>query len=104
MLQSISLRFTETGPISLPTKGITVFVGPNNAGKSLVLREIEQVFNIHPPPTGLRILSDYEVEWPTVDAVNATIERSKTVQPPGSPTGHIVIGRFNPGGARENRT
>jgi hypothetical protein len=101
MLQSISLRFTETGSITLPTKGITIFVGPNNAGKSLVLREIEQAFNVHPFPTGLHILTDYEIEWPAVDVVNTMLEKAKISQQPGSPLGQIVIGWFNPGGGRQ---
>ena len=46
MLQSVVLEFTETGCIVVPTDGVTVFVGPNNAGKSLVSREIEEAFLI----------------------------------------------------------
>ena len=42
MLETISLKFTERAdPLIIPAQGVTVFVGPNNAGKSLVLRELE---------------------------------------------------------------
>lgn len=41
MFDSISLKFTElTEALRIPAQGVTVFVGPNNSGKSLVLREI----------------------------------------------------------------
>jgi predicted ATP-dependent endonuclease of OLD family len=43
MLESISLKFTELAELlRIPAQGVTIFVGPNNSGKSLVLREIEQ--------------------------------------------------------------
>lgn len=41
MLKSITLKFTDNASITLPTEGVTIFVGPNNSGKSLILREIE---------------------------------------------------------------
>jgi predicted ATP-dependent endonuclease of OLD family len=50
MFKSVELSFSETGSLNLETKGITVFVGPNNSGKSLVLREIEEAFNSYPLP------------------------------------------------------
>ena len=47
MFETISLKFTErSAPLIVPAQGVTVFVGPNNAGKSLALREIEEaVYN-----------------------------------------------------------
>lgn len=101
MFKSIKLRFTETGDMTLLAKGITIFVGPNNAGKSLVLREIEQAFNVHPFPNGLRILIGYEVEWPTVDDVKVTIEKARAFGNQSLGLGQIMLHRFNPGGGRE---
>jgi len=43
MLKSLILRFGPNGisdRLSITTGAMTVFVGPNNAGKSLLLREI----------------------------------------------------------------
>ncbi|WP_040593724.1 ATP-dependent nuclease [Mesorhizobium metallidurans] len=102
MLHSINLDFTETGPISLPAKGITIFVGPNNSGKSLVLREIEQAFNVHPFPAGLNILKDYEVEWPNDESVNATLEKMSPFSIPNLPIDTIMLGRLNPSGGQES--
>ena len=75
MLSSITLKFTQHDDLNLPTSGITVFVGPNNSGKSLVLKEVEQAFVVHPFPSGLHILRDYEIKWPTLDEVNASLKK-----------------------------
>jgi len=101
MLESITLKFTETPELVLPTKGITIFVGPNNSGKSLLLREIEQAFVTHPFPTGLRILEDYEISWPTLEEVNRAIEGFAPLQVQGAPIDNITVGRFNPGAGLE---
>lgn len=101
MFESVLLNFTETGELRLPTKGITVFVGPNNSGKSLVLREIEHAFSSYPFPSGLHILKDYEVEWPTIDQINASIEKSRAFSNHGLAVGRFMLHRLNPGGGRE---
>ncbi|MEL3889359.1 AAA family ATPase [Ferrovibrio sp. MS7] len=101
MLSSIKLKFTETGEISLPTKGITIFVGPNNSGKSLLLREIEAAFNIYPFPSQLQILVDYEIEWPTSENVQATISKAKYYSPPDLPIENILFRRISPGSGVE---
>ena len=56
MLESITLKFTENNDLTLPASGITVFVGPNNSGKSLLLRELELALSSNPLPTGLKLL------------------------------------------------
>lgn len=88
----------------LPAAGITVFVGPNNSGKSLVLREIETALVVHPFPTGLHILKDYDVKWQTRVEIDAFIDKSKGVQPPHQPLGHVSIARLNPNGGLEQTT
>jgi hypothetical protein len=104
MFQSITLNFTETGQMVLPMKGITVFVGPNNSGKSLVLREIESAFEVHPFPTGLHVLKSYEVEWPSEESVQATIERSRRFHRSILPDTQVIVGRLNPNGGRQTTT
>lgn len=103
MFQSIDLKFTETGKMTLPAKGVTVFVGPNNSGKSLILQEIEQAFEIHPFPSGLKILQDYEVEWPSAADVKANIEKYKPSAPSNAPVGHVFLGRLSPAGGRQQQ-
>ena len=101
MFKSISLYFTETGDIALPAKGITVFVGPNNSGKSLILREIEEAFNVHPFPSDLRILKDYEVEWPDIDEIDSVIKKSKLVGGHRLALGNFALHRLTPSGGSE---
>jgi hypothetical protein len=101
MLESIRLKFTETGEFTLPGAGITIFVGPNNSGKSLILREVERAFVEHPFPPNLKILQDYELKWPDIEAVKTEIARFKSMEAPDYPADHVLVGRFNPNGGRE---
>jgi hypothetical protein len=104
MLKSITIRFTEVaGPITLPTDGVTIFVGPNNSGKSLVLREIEQWIMRGNFPQG-KIVTDFEIELPDRDKLLVDIEPLKKRAPPGLPTGEIYVGRYRPNGELEAGT
>ena len=64
MLQSVTVNFSETGSFDLEVKGITLFVGPNNSGKSLLLREIETIASTDTPPNNLKIITNFDIEWP----------------------------------------
>lgn len=103
MLDSITLQFTQHEDLVLPAAGITIFVGPNNSGKSLILKEIEQAFLVHPFPNNMLVLKDYEVKWPEVDAVKLTLTKYDAFQDKNSssPVDHKTIGRINPNGGRE---
>jgi ABC-type cobalamin/Fe3+-siderophores transport system ATPase subunit len=98
MLKSISLKFTEVqGPVVVPAQGVTIFVGPNNAGKSLVLRELEQDISSHQPiPT--KLLSDFEIVWLDEVQLAADITNLTKKAPLGMSSANIHIGRFNPSG------
>lgn len=101
MLRSVSVNFSETGSFDLSTKGITIFVGPNNSGKSLVLREIEAIVSQNPPPSNLKIVTDFDIEWPDLTTINDQVEKAKVSTPSNVQLGHIHLGRINPGGGRE---
>jgi hypothetical protein len=101
MLSSITLKFTQHEDLVLPTSGITIFVGPNNSGKSLALREVEQAFTVHPFPSGLNILRDYEIKWPTLEEVNKSVEKFELLQPEGMAIDNVLVGRISPNGGRE---
>lgn len=96
MLESIKLHFTETGEIDLPVGGVTIFVGPNNSGKSLVLREFMELLKEHPFPQGLKIIRDYEVSWPSEAAVDQALQRFDSIQQPGLPLGTRTVGAIYP--------
>ena len=102
MLTSITLQFSENDDLTLPTQGITVFVGPNNAGKSLVLKELEQAFLIHPFPAGLKILKDYDLFWPDEEIIDTELAKYKSFQRKGGPLGEVVLGRISPNGGLES--
>jgi predicted ATP-dependent endonuclease of OLD family len=101
MLSSITLKFTEHRDLVLPSSGITIFVGPNNAGKSLVLKEIESAFNIHPFPGNTLMLRDYEVTWQDEAEIDATLARFEQYKDSNAQIGHRTIGRINPNTGRE---
>lgn len=52
MLKTIRLKFGSnpvSAPLSFDPGNVTIFVGPNNSGKSLMLREIESYINAGSP-------------------------------------------------------
>lgn len=102
MLDSITLKFTENDDLILPAGGITVFVGPNNSGKSLLLKEVEQAFHVHPFPSGLQILKDYEVRWPNKAQVTETLNRFRHLRPAHLAVGQTIIGKINPNGGLDS--
>lgn len=101
MLSSITLKFTECQDLVLPASGITIFVGPNNSGKSLLLKEVESVFNVHPFPGNTLMLKDYEVEWQDEAEIEAALAKFGRYKDPNTPLGYLTIGRINPNGGRE---
>src|SRR5215510_2605199 len=97
MLQSVSLKFTElTEPLHVPAQGVTVFVGPNNSGKSLILREIEQDISNHLGMT-TKILNDLEIVWLNEDQLDADIASLTKKSALPIPAGYIHMGRLGPG-------
>lgn len=100
MLESISLKFTELAePLHIPAAGVTIFVGPNNSGKSLVLREIEQDISNHPSVAN-KIVGDFEIVWSSEEEINSDIEKFAKESPVGTSPDDIFVRRFNPNGSR----
>lgn len=101
MLDTISLKFSECQqPLKMDAQGVTIFVGPNNSGKSLVLRELEAAL-IATGNITTKILNDFEIAWPTEAQIEEDIALLKLKQPSGMVAEHIYIGRFAPSGNRE---
>ena len=98
MLETITLTFTErTDPLVVPAQGVTVFVGPNNAGKSLVLRELEIALSTH-GRAATKLLTDFALLWPEETLLSEDVERIKKKSPAGMQVDNIYVGRFAPGG------
>jgi hypothetical protein len=104
MLESIALKFTErTEPLVVPVQGVTILVGPNNSGKSLVLREIEAAISTNGPFDG-KVVKDFSIAWPTAAQFAEDVDRLKKRAPLGTPIDNIYVGRFNPAGNIEANT
>lgn len=103
LLKTVKLGFTESPDLDLPVEGVTIFVGPNNSGKSLVLREVERAHTVGPFPSGLKILKDYEVVWPSIAELPALLSKYEKRDDPNIPMGHIKLGRLGPSRSAEGQ-
>jgi hypothetical protein len=104
MLDSISLKFTERDtPLTVPAQGVTIFVGPNNSGKSLVLREIEMAFSTS-SRVATKLLDDFQIIWPDEQQIKDDINNLRKEAPHGTPIENIHVGRFSPSGRLEGNT
>lgn len=83
-------------PLELTPTGITLFVGPNNSEKSLILREIEKfcALNVN---TKNHIVERVEFQFPDAETIERDISASKTApnQNENVPDGHILVQRLN---------
>ncbi len=103
MLDSIRLKFTENPSLELPIRGITIFVGPNNSGKSLILKEIERAFLTYPFPNDLNILEKFEITWPNSDdEIKYLLDGFKKFQRKDLGSDQFVFGRINPNSGFES--
>ena len=98
MLESVSLKFTELAePLHVPAQGVTIFVGPNNSGKSLVLREIEQDISSN-ARIATKIVDDFEIVWLSEQQLDDDIARLTKKAPIGTSPDRVYVGRFSPDG------
>lgn len=77
MIQEMILRVGRLGSqrtLKVPCRGITVLVGPNNSGKSLLLRELEGLFWSGYHTDNCKIVADYSLSWPSVQEINDLIK------------------------------
>lgn len=102
MLDKIALKFTELPkPLEFPGSGVTIFVGPNNSGKSLVLREIEQMF-LAQEDYPRKILDRINIKWPSDVEFNEQLTLLDERKPPNSREGFVHLYRFQGPGSIES--
>ena len=99
LVSQITLKFgarPDSAPLVLSPTGITLFVGPNNSGKSLVLREIEK-FCATNSSEGNHVLGSVDFQFPDAETLSRDISASKTVpnQNESVGDGHIMVQRIN---------
>jgi hypothetical protein len=91
MLRTVVLRFgadESDTPLRFTPGPMTVFVGPNNSGKSLALREIEDFIESGGESVG-EIISRLALHLPPEEEIRALIE-SRTVDTAGSGAVRVV--------------
>ncbi|WP_454713617.1 ATP-dependent nuclease [Caulobacter segnis] len=100
MLQSIKLDFTDSESLILPMQGVTIFVGPNNSGKSLVLRELEEIF-VDQSERNRKIIGSFEFDWGDDEWFEGFISNAVAASPSNVPVGEVQFSRLNPFGGRD---
>jgi hypothetical protein len=96
MLRNLTLRFGAgpgEPPLSFAPGPMTVFVGPNNSGKSLALRELESLIESGDPSL-LHIVRSILPRLPDADTVERMV-RSREVEGDALPDGSVRVLRLS---------
>ncbi|TPE53594.1 ATP-dependent nuclease [Amaricoccus solimangrovi] len=99
MLESITLQFTENDDIHLPMNGVTIFVGPNNAGKSLILREIASLYA--DTDRKRMLLKEFSLHWPSSGEIDSTLEKMSIFSPSNVRAGYVILGGISLSGEQD---
>ena len=82
MLKEIKIKICDNGVVTsqltIPLDRITIFVGPNNSGKSLILREIESYLGTNTDITNSKLLIDFDLNWPKKSQVKKILNVLRT--------------------------
>lgn len=84
MIKNLKLHFgkdTKSEGLSIDVGAINIFVGPNNSGKSLLLKEVEQLCK-NPEPDR-KIISDIEIFPFEENSILSMLESKKVAKPEG---------------------
>ena len=97
MIKRLFLKFGPFGsaiPLELKPSAMTVFVGPNNSGKSLVLREVLQLAELG-RTAGRHIVEGFEISLPSDEEIQSMLEDREVHVPSNEtlPEGHIRVAR-----------
>lgn len=95
--KSVTLGFSSSEDMVVPMSGVTIFVGPNNSGKSLVLREIESLCITSTDLSKLNIVTDFEINWPDQSEIENILESFSYGRTPTNDGYLYTIGQFHPG-------
>ncbi len=96
----------SSAPLEFDTVPITVFVGPNNSGKSKILEEIEHYCRTGGNQTNFRVLDHLDFTSTSHEEVEADVGRIEQEPRPGEVlnAGHVLVGKVNPQNNTEIRT
>lgn len=100
MLSAIKFKFGSSvgvGPLSFQPSPMVVFVGPNNSGKSLVLRELLNSINEGVPPQSAKIID--EIDFAPLSrqvALSVINGRKDEAQTQMRPPGQVFLSSYHP--------
>ncbi|MGO9613604.1 MAG: ATP-dependent nuclease [Dissulfurispiraceae bacterium] len=99
MIEEITIKFSSKGTadiLAIPIGAITIFLGPNNSGKSVALKEIESWCRAGPIGNTL-IISDIKFRLPRDDELEEELEQLRLNPQQGQyiPEDHILFGKVN---------
>jgi hypothetical protein len=84
LIKDIELKFGPSGPgsrLAFPPATMTVVVGPNSSGKSLILREIFQHCS-NGPQANPKILASITLHFPPESEVRSMLKKKMADNPP----------------------
>jgi AAA15 family ATPase/GTPase len=86
----------KSEPLSFYPTGITLFVGPNNSGKSMILREIEKYCSTY-DKTNNKIIDEIEFNIPSKEEITSDLNSKRTIpnESESVPEGSIVVQRIS---------
>ena len=104
MIKKLSLKFGSSprqNPLSIDVGSVTVFVGPNNSGKSLILRELDQYCRTGKPESERFVFDILEFEAFTLEVANERIDQMQLSRKSNEnvPEGNVLVGKL---GQRNN--
>lgn len=99
MINQIKLKFgtqDKMEHLAFDVGAVTIFVGPNNSGKSLLLREIEQ-YSLKGKQSNMRILEEVNFQLPDDESLGKDIEKMSVPygENENAHPGFVKYGRFN---------
>ncbi len=94
MISSFQLKFGRSPGETIATTPVTVFVGPNNSGKSRILREVERYCRLGQKDANDLLLAELTFSGLTSDRAAQSIERIRQPPHPGEALNvdHIFVG------------
>ncbi|MBN2089252.1 AAA family ATPase [candidate division KSB1 bacterium] len=100
MIENVYFKFGPNGgcdSLELEPSAMTLFVGPNNSGKSLILREIRNYIRSG-PKTNFKIIDGIGVKIFSEKEVNSLLEECRSLLPPGKvlPQDSLRVSSFKP--------
>ena len=103
MLEKFHLQLTDPTNLTIPFEGMTIFVGPNNSGKSQILKEIERSLKCGHNRTDNRIVTDVDLCIPNecqrekiITEIDQQFPDSENIEHEMFQIGQGITKRFSP--------